>query len=185
MASQLVETLSNINTEKEKYLKKLCFDIKSPDAYSGAQNLYRVVKEKGDHDISRQEIKKWLQTQPIYTSNRRVVRKFDRRKFISPYMHYMYDSDVAYMNDYAKDNGGYKYFLVFVDTFSRFVWSRKIKKLDAKHIRASIKSIFRESKKTPEHFRSDKGWEMKRKAVDSFLTSKGVNHIVIASSKFR
>ena len=162
----------------DKYLHRLYTDPKSPAAFSSVDRLYRYAKEKGDRTISRKQVKRWLEKQPIYTSNRKVVRKFARRPIVTPYLQYMYEADNSYMDYYGKYNRGYKYFLLMIDAFSKYAYTRALKKLDGKHVTAAVKSIFNASKKIPEHLRTDKGRDFRNATLDKYLRKKGVNHIL-------
>ena len=162
----------------DDYLSRVYFNPKHAAAYTGVDSLYRYVKEQGERSISRSKIKQWLEKQPIYTSNRRAVRKFQRRPVLAPYLDYMYDTDNAYMDYYGKYNKGYKYFLLMIDVLSKVVWTRPLKKLDGKHVTEAVKSIFEESKRLPEHVRTDKGRDYRNKIFDDYLQSKGINHIL-------
>ena len=165
-------------TNDDEYLQRLYEDPESAAAFSSAGQLYREVKKRAERKISMNKIKKWLMKNPIYTQNRQAIRKFKRRRMIVPYIGYQSDVDQSYMENYAEFNDGYKYFLLMIDNFSKFVWTYPLKKLDGKHIKTALKSIFETSHIKTERIRSDKGREIRNAVVDRFLKTKNVQHIV-------
>ena len=162
----------------DEYLQMLYEDPSSAAAFSSLDQLYREVKKRAERTISRNKIKQWLMKNPIYTQNRQAIRKFKKRRMIVPYIGYQSDVDQSYLDDYGEFNDGYKYFLLMIDNFSRFVWTYPLKKLDGQSIKTALKSIFEDSHITPERIRSDKGREIRNAVVDRFLKTKKVQHIV-------
>ena len=160
----------------EEYLQRLYEDPSSPAAFSSPNQLYREVRKRDERNISRSDIKKWLMKNANYTQNKQIVRHFKKRPIITPYIGYESDIDQAYMNHF--NDNGYKYFLLMIDNFSKFVWTRPLKKLDGQHIRNALKSIIEETHIIPERIRSDKGREINNAFVDRYLKSQKIQHIL-------
>ena len=171
---------SAITSDKE-YLHNIYYNPESEASFSGLDRLYRKAKSDGK-TISRGQIRKWLQMQKIYTTNRRSIQKFKRQKTIVPFSYYMFDVDSAYMNDFTKENDQYPYFILAIDDFSRRVYTRPVKKLTGIQIKKALESILAESTKAPMILRSDRGTEYVNSTVNTFLKKKGIKHIVTQNS---
>ena len=105
-------------------LKKIYYDSKNPVSFSGINKIYQYVKRNYDIKISRGKIKKWLSKQETYTSHFPVKRKFVKPRVLAFYEDYQWDTDTANMVQYEKYNDGYKYFVVFIDIFTRFLYTK-------------------------------------------------------------
>ena len=53
-----------LSSEQERYLSALYFDPRKAGSYSGIQKMYKAVR-KERNDISRHDIKVWLQINPV------------------------------------------------------------------------------------------------------------------------
>ena len=68
--------------------------------------------------------------------------------------------DILDLNDYGpKNNRGYRYVLVILDNFSKFVWTVPIKMKNALTIKDSFENILISSKRKPGLVESDRGTE--------------------------
>ena len=73
------------------------------------------------------QIKKWLQSQDPYTLHREIRRKFRRNQVVVEGLDALWDSDTMDMSYFSKKNKGYKYVLIMIDIFSRFLWTKPLK----------------------------------------------------------
>jgi hypothetical protein len=80
----------------------------------------------------------------------------------------MIDADLADYTSYGKDNDGYKYFLLCIDVFSRYVW--------VKDMKSAFGDLYEEGLKA-EHVRTDKGKEFYGETRQWFK-SKKIEHYV-------
>jgi hypothetical protein len=62
----------------EKYLSQIYYNPESPASFGGADSIYRVVKDEGKRQISRNhsKIRLWLQKQDTYTLHKPVRYRF-------------------------------------------------------------------------------------------------------------
>lgn len=163
--------------KKEEYLNNIYYNPVSPASFSGEQKLHSFVKEEGKMQISLKEIKKWIQSQEVHTTNRLARRKVNRRKVIVPYIDYMWDIDTASFLDYKKENKNFGYFILAIDVFSRFIWTEAVKTASAQQTKLALQRIFQKGR-TPSKMRSDKGNEFSNKLVQAYLKTKGIEHFV-------
>ena len=166
-----------LNDEKLKYLENIYFDPKLSGSYSGPDKLYRFIKQHGKYSISKADVKKWIQSQEVYPTNRLIKHKIKRRRVITPYIDYMWDSDTASLNNYKKDNSGYGYFVLVIDIMSRFVWTQAVKTPSGKEIKAVFENIFK-TKRIPEKIRTDQGTEFSNKTVQNLFRLHNIHHFV-------
>lgn len=101
----------SIQSKKEEQLSSLYYTPNNPASFSGAKKIYEVLR-KNKQNISIGDVKKWLKKQEVYTSHRKIHRKFKRNKFISYKIDYIWDADVCIMDKYKEYNKGYKNFFI-------------------------------------------------------------------------
>jgi len=92
--------------EKEEYLQNIYYNPENAGSFSGPDKLYRFIQKDGKKSISFKDVKMWIQSQEVYTTNRLVKQKIERRKVIVPYIDYMWDIDTASLRNYSDDNDG-------------------------------------------------------------------------------
>lgn len=170
-----------MNSKISNYLKDIYFDPNHAGSYGGADQLYKVVKEEGLHQISKARIKAWLSQFNAYTENRPVKQKFKTLKLISPYINFQWDCDTASYTFLAKYNNGYKYIAVFCDLLSRFLITRPLKTLTGREMKSVMEEVFIQQQ--PSNIRSDAGTEYQNKTVKDYLSDQNIKHIVTRNSQ--
>ena len=65
-------------------------------------------------------------------SHHPVVRSFRRPRVLAFSLNYQWDGDTANMLKYKDYNDGYSYFAVFIDIFSRLLYTYPLKSLSKK-----------------------------------------------------
>jgi len=161
----------------EDYLASIYYDPKHPGSYSGPTKLLQVVRQEGKHKIGLGRIKKWLSAQETYTLHRSVQHKIKRNKVIVEGLDDQWDMDLMDMTSIAKYNQDYKFVLLAIDIFSRYVWVEALKTKQAKDVLDGLKIIF-EKGRIPFKIRTDKGGEFTNGLMKTFLKDKGVVHFV-------
>ena len=69
----------------------------------------------------------------------------------------MYMADLIDMQKYGDWNDGYKYVLLVIDTFSKYVWLRPLKRKTGEEVADAFADIFNTSGRTPAKLVTDKG----------------------------
>ena len=113
----------------ETYLHNLYYDTRSPVAYSSYSKVYPHIKMEGKYHVTPNYLKKWLSKQETYTTFRSARRTFRRLKVLSFSKNYQWDSDTANMVKFKSENNGYSYFVVFIDIFTRYLYTAPLKTL--------------------------------------------------------
>lgn len=159
----------------KEYLSSIYFNPANPAAFSSVDKLYRYARKDGKFVLSRNKIRNWLLSNESYAVHREERSRFKRRRVIAPYKDYQFDGDTADMSFYSSHNGGYKYFLLLIDIFSRYVWTVALKsKLGQETVKA-LQSVFSGGRK-PAHLRTDKGTEFLNRYVEKYLKEAGIKH---------
>ena len=141
----------------EDYLKKIYFDPSYAGSFSGPQKLYSVVKKEGLFDIGMYKIRKFLHNQETYSVHKPVRRRFTRNHIISAGLDDLWMADLIDMVKFEKSNNGYKYILLVIDTFSKYVWLRSLKSKTGHDVALAFQDIFETSARLPKKLITDKG----------------------------
>ncbi|MCG7874702.1 MAG: hypothetical protein N0E59_20985 [Candidatus Thiodiazotropha taylori] len=157
------------------YLSSIYFNPASPAAFSSLDKLYRFVRKDGKYVLGKHKIRKWLLSQESYAVHREDRSRFKRRRVIAPYKDYQFDADTADMSFYVDQNDGYKYFVLLIDIFSRYVWTVALKSKTAQEMIKALKSVFSQGRVCYQ-LRSDKGKEFLNAPVSAYLKRMGIKH---------
>ncbi|KAL3089110.1 hypothetical protein niasHT_023574 [Heterodera trifolii] len=162
-------------------LEFLYKDLSSPVAFTSVEPLLREAR-KSQPKINRADVQNYLATQRTYTLHRQAKRRYRRLPTLAPGLHTEWQADLAIFDRLAKQNRGYKYLLVCIDTLSRQVFVEPVKtKTSANMIRA-FEHIFKRSKYIPWKVLTDQGKEFTARAVQHFFRAKDVEHFCMLTS---
>ena len=89
----------------------------------------------------------------------------------APEINSLWEADLAFVQDAAKENDGVNYLLVVIDVISKYVWVIPIEKKTARSLLEAFGSILSEGRK-PEKFRTDKGTEFLNDSFQQYLKKK-------------
>jgi hypothetical protein len=163
--------------KREEYLRDIYYNTKKPGSFSGINKLYYHVKKDGKYKFSKDEIKKWLQSQETHTTNRLVYKQTKRRKVVAPFIDYMWDIDTASFKNYSKKNDGYGYFILAIDIMSRFVWTYAVVTPSGEEASKALLSFLKSGRK-PVKLRSDQGTEFSNKIMKKLYDKHNIEHFV-------
>ena len=74
------------------------------------------------------------------------------------------------MVKYKSDNNDYAYFVVFIDIFTRYLYTAPLKSLRAEEMVLVFQNLIREIDEKPKILRTDQGSEYKNRPVNRLLT---------------
>ena len=77
------------------------------------------------------------------------------------------------MQQFNKWNGGYRYLLMVLDLFSKYVWIVPLKDKNGETVTEAFKTIFKEGHK-PQYLWTDKGQEYYNKHMKELLEKNGI-----------
>ena len=109
-------------------LKQLYTDVSAGSSalFTSIEPLYREAKKKM-RAITREYVEEFLIRQPTYTRHRRAVRHFKRLATIAPGLHTNWQCDLSDMQRISKENKGYGFFLLCIDSLSRQIFVEPVK----------------------------------------------------------
>ena len=85
-----------------------------------------------------------------------------------------YQTDLMHMQNLSKENDNFKYVLVTIDCFSRFLYLYPLKNKTSQGIIRGFKEIFKD--RIPHVIQSDQGSEFTNRAFQTFLKENNVRH---------
>ena len=141
----------------EDYLKSIYYDPAHPASFAGPQKLYKVVQAEGKYNIGMFRIKKFLHNQDAYSLHKPVRRRFQRNHVVSAGKDDLWMADLIDMVKYADWNTDYNYILLVIDTFSKYVWLRPLKRKTGEMVAEAFDGIFTTSGRAPAKLMTDKG----------------------------
>lgn len=153
----------------EDYLKAIYYDPAHPASYAGPQKLYHIVQREGKYKIGMHKIRKFLQNQDSYSLHKPVRRRFRRNHVISAGIDDLWMCDLIDMVKFASWNDGYKYILLVIDVFSKYVWLRPLKNKTGAGVAEAFTDIFETSKRSPGRLSLDKGQEFNASVVQKLM----------------
>ena len=103
-----------------------------------------------------------------------VRRKFQRRQVISYEVDNIWSCDLVEMQEWSKENKGYRYMLNVVDVFSKYAWSIPLKDKTGITTLNAFKQIVQSSKRKPKHIWVDKGKEFYNKHIDEWIKENNI-----------
>jgi len=172
--------------KKEETLLKEVYE----KVLGGRDKIYKYIQEHhNNYDISRRQVMEWLRNQEL---NQLTTTPRKSVKIISSIPKYPLSKLQVDLIDLSRtESDGYKYIMTTIDTFSKYVWLRKLKVKDVEETTKQLKSIFVDIKnmmtklnKTdgkdritqPKTIQTDNGTEFKTKFND-LIVDKGIKHI--------
>ena len=85
----------------------------------------------------------------------------------------LWEADLAFVQDIAKENDGVNYLLVVIDVLSKYVWVSLMKNKTARSLLEAFDSILSEGRK-PEKLRTVKGTEFVNESFQQYLKKKDI-----------
>lgn len=158
------------------YLRELYYTPGKPGAYAGPEKLYQAVKQEGKYKIGRPRIRQFLNNEDSYSLYKPIRKTFPRSKVIVNTIDSMWDGDLADVSNIASHNDGYKFLLVLIDIFSRYLFIVPLKNKHHQKIVDGLKLVFQKRRK-PNTLRTDKGSDFKNRWVKAFLKKEGIHAI--------
>lgn len=161
----------------EKHLKKLYFDIKSPAGFSSISVLHKYALLKYPQ-IKRKDIKTFLMGLDTYTLNRSKRKRIPRDPIVVAGQNVLWEIDLTFLMQHGKVNKGFKYMLVAVDAFSRFIYAQPMKTKSAESFIAAFKRILTSATSQPISIRADSGGEWVNNKVKAFFKKQNIHFYV-------
>lgn len=164
------------DTKEDKLIAKTYYNLSKGSAFFGPKKIHEFLKKKNSkHAPSIYKIRKWLERNDNYTLQKPVRRKFRRGRVLVSEPYEQYDADLAELSSLADENDKYRYILVVIDIFTRYVWLEPLRTKRGKDVLNAFKAIFSRGF-IPKKIRSDGGAEFKFKELRDFFKANNVYH---------
>lgn len=159
-------------------LKTLYYDVPISDETfltANKKTLLKRAKKSADDVIDADDVRKFHSAQDPYTLHKRVVRNFKRNPYIITAIDGLWESDLADLSMFAKENDGVKFIMVVIDVFTKYAWVECILNKNASTVTTAFKRVLdRADGRRPVVFRSDRGKEYKNSTLAGFLDSRNI-----------
>jgi transposase InsO family protein len=159
----------------QKYLKDIYYNPANPASFSGPNKLFHFVQKDGKYILSEYKLRKWLSSQEPYSLQRPYRWHQNRTSIVVAGIDDQWSADLMDLVKFAKYNDGYRYILVVIDLFSKYLWLRKLKDKKGESVAKAFETIFKEGRK-PYKMRTDKGQEFRARTVQFVFKEAGIKH---------
>ena len=150
-----------------------------PNQEKNFEDLYTKIKSIPNYTA---KLADFLRYDKVHSTHRRVVkRKFPRRRIIVhfPFQIFMADLIEYLQPSYKHANRNFGYILVVIDTFTKMVYARPVKKKDKFSVSKALQSILENLEHYPNTLITDEGLEFYNKNVQELLDKFGIHHYSI------
>lgn len=114
--------------------------------------------------------------------HRSARKNFPRRSVIIRGFDDLWQADLAEFIPYSKYNRGYKYILLVIDCYSKFLWTYPLKSKTGIEVSVAMSSILM-NKRKPKNLQTDEGKEFYNKHFTQVMKSNNINHYSTYSIK--
>lgn len=138
-----------------KYIKKKWLNPERPGGLSGLTGFVKNQSYK-----NKEEVEKVLSELSTYTLHKPAIKHIKhRRRIVVAFIDLIHSADLIDYRNLGWHNSNYKYVLLVVDMFSKYVWTKPLKRKTGEELERAISQIFKESKRIPKYYFCDEGSE--------------------------
>ena len=141
-------------SEINNVLQNLYTNPSYPGSFSGLENIFHVLRKQG-HKFKKHDVKNWIKGKDAYTLHHPRRNIYPRNKIIVAGIDDTWQIDLADMSNICKENDNYKFLLVCIDVFSKFVAIEPTKNKEAGSVCKAMLNIFERTKRKPKQIQSD------------------------------
>lgn len=102
-------------------------------------------------------------------------KNYKRRRTVVKGLNDLFQADLVEMQPYAKFNKGYRYILVVINVFSKYVWTQPLKSKNANDVTLAMKKILDQTV-IPKNLQSDLGKEFYNTQFKQLMNDYKINH---------
>jgi len=142
-------------------------------------NIYTNINNYASYSA---DVASFLKQKKSLSVHKRKRKIFPRRKWIVPGPYHTICADLIDYQSISSKNSGYNFILVIIDAFSRFAFTRPLKRKSAEETASAIDEIIQSMPYPPSIFVSDKGreFEIKNRYFHSIMEKY---HIIMYYAK--
>lgn len=109
-------------------------------------------------------------------------RNYPRRRVIIKGLDDLWQADLADFTTYGRENKGFKYILMVIDCFSKYVWASPVKNKSAGDVAKAMRKILQGYRK-PKNLQTDAGKEFYNSSFRQLMQQHDINHYSTYSTK--
>ena len=159
-----------LTQDQELLLNSIYYQFGKSGGYSSLHGLFRAVRQRQPlTTITRDQVEIYLNHQETYSLHRKKYIKAPRNMVYTPRINFQWSTDLGELRSYKEYNEGVGFFLLTVDTLSRFVYTEPVKQKTAKATSEALERIFKRCHELPHVINSDSGKEFVNKSVSALL----------------
>lgn len=102
-------------------------------------------------------------------------KNFPRRRFIQKGIDDTWQIDLIDLQKYYRENNGYRYILICIDTFSKYAWFQPLKSKNGQEVTQAMHKILSGNRK-PKNIQSDDGTEFYNSHFQKLIKEYSINH---------
>lgn len=124
-----------------------------------------------------------MSKQQVVNELHKPARKnFPRRRTVIKKLRDLFQADLAEFGLYARENRGYRYILLVIDCYSKFIWTRPLKSKNAKDVVDAFEHILKDGN-IPKNLQTDNGTEFYNRSFAALMQKYNINHYSTYSVK--
>ncbi|KAL3079659.1 hypothetical protein niasHS_013941 [Heterodera schachtii] len=170
LLKNMEKDIKRVDRKKEQLLDQLYKDVNSSVSFTSVEPLLREAK-KVNNQMRRKDVVDYLATQRTYTIHRQAKRRYKQLPTLASGLHTEWQADLSVFDKLSRENHGYKYLLVCIDTLSRQLFVEPAKSKKGADMVAAFERLFKRSKYIPWTLLTDQGLEFKAKDVQEYFKS--------------
>jgi transposase InsO family protein len=166
--------------EKEVFLAKL-YTGKSAGAFRGPKALYQEAQKLGRTDISLNDCRKYLASQPPYTLYRPNRIKYPRNPIVAHYCGHTVEIDLMDMPLWVSENDNCRYVMLSYDVYSKFVFAVPLVRKTTDSLMVAAKYLIESLPFEIHRVYSDRESGMMSRSFQAWFKEKGIVHYTTTS----
>ena len=103
-------------------------------------------------------------------------KHFKRRRVIVKGLNDLWQANLVEIIPYWRFNKGYKYLLVVINVFSKFLWIEPLKSKTAQDVTMTMREILKNVKNTLKNLQTDLGKDLCNKEFKKLMNEYNINH---------
>lgn len=123
-------------------MEKIYYNPRHPAGFGGVNLLHKYVKDK----YTKDEVEEFLQKSKTYRKYRQPSQVKYARVFV-PSLGVCFQTDLMDMQSLSRSNKGYRYILILVDAFSRYLVALPLKSKSGKNVAEALDTAYSQLKK--------------------------------------
>lgn len=104
-------------------------------------------------------------------------KTYPRRRVIIRGLDDLWQADLVDMKQYSRENNGFKYILMVIDTYSKFAWALPVKTKTGREVALAFEQLLQTgTNRQPKNLQTDHGGEFYNRFFKTVMEQYGINH---------